>query len=79
MNELLNALMNGWWQAIVLTAIVWIILRDLPRVSAATRLAIWQVTLAVVLLLPAIQLIPMPREAVRTAPKREQTDRKSVV
>ncbi|MCX6613254.1 MAG: M56 family metallopeptidase [Acidobacteria bacterium] len=69
----MNELMNAWWQAIVLTAIVWIVLRDLPRVSAATRLAIWQVTLAVVLLLPALQLIPMPREAPRGAPIRPQS------
>ena len=69
----MNEILNSWWQAILLTAIVWMILRDLPRVSAATRLAIWQATLAVVLLLPAIQLIPMPREAARSAPQRAQT------
>ena len=48
MNTFLEAVINGWWQGIVLTAMVWLVLRDLPRVSAATRVAIWQVTLAVV-------------------------------
>jgi beta-lactamase regulating signal transducer with metallopeptidase domain len=74
----MNEILNGWWQGILLTAIVWIILRDLPRVSAATRLAIWQVTLAVVLLLPVIQLIPMPREVVRTEAKRQQESVKAI-
>ncbi len=40
---------------------VWLVLRDLPRVSAATRVAIWQVTLGVVLLLPLLQRITVPR------------------
>lgn len=74
MNEVLEAVLNAWWQAILLTAIVWIILRDLPRVSAATRLAIWQVTLAVVLLLPALQLIPVPRETPRSGPLPPQAN-----
>src|SRR5260370_9686247 len=59
MNTFLEAVMNGWWQGIVLTLLVWLALRDLPRISAATRLAIWQVTLLVVLLLPALQRIPL--------------------
>ena len=61
MNTFLEAAINGWWQGIVLTLMVWLVLRDLPRVSAATRVAIWQVTLGVVLLLPLLQRIPVPR------------------
>ena len=61
MNTFLEAAINAWWQGIVLTLMVWLVLRDLPRVSAATRVAIWQVTLGVVLLLPLLQRIPAPR------------------
>ena len=57
-NTIFEAILNGWWQGIVLTLLVWLVLRDLPRISASTRLAIWHVTLAVVLLLPAVQRIP---------------------
>ena len=59
MNLFLEAVINGWWQGIVLTMLVWLVLRDLPRASAATRVAIWQVTLVVVLLLPLLQRIPL--------------------
>ncbi|MBI3210535.1 MAG: M56 family metallopeptidase [Candidatus Solibacter usitatus] len=60
MNTFLEALLNGWWQGILLTLLVWLVLRDLPRISAATRLALWHTTLLVVLLLPALQRIPLP-------------------
>jgi hypothetical protein len=46
MNTFLEAILNAWWQGILLTLLVWLVLRDLPRVSAATRLAIWQFTLS---------------------------------
>lgn len=52
MTTFFEAILNGWWQGILLTLLVWIVLRDLPRISAATRLAIWQLTLLIVLLLP---------------------------
>ena len=57
-NTIFETILNGWWQGIVLTVLVWLVLRDLPRISASTRLAIWHVTLAMVLLLPALQRIP---------------------
>ena len=60
MNPFFEAILNGWWQGIVLTLLVWLVMRDLPRISAATRLAIWQVTLVIVLLLPGLQRIPLP-------------------
>src|SRR5262245_48407147 len=60
MSTFLEAMVNGWWQGIILTLLVWLVLRDLPRFSAATRLAIWHVTLLIVLLLPALQRIPLP-------------------
>jgi beta-lactamase regulating signal transducer with metallopeptidase domain len=60
MNAFLEAVINGWWQGILLTLVVWLVLRDWPRISAATRLAIWQFTLALVIVLPALQNVPMP-------------------
>ena len=48
----MEAVLNGWWQGIALTLLVWLVLRELPRVNAATKVAIWQITLAAVILLP---------------------------
>lgn len=64
---LLMAIWNGWWQGIVLTAVVWLVMRDMPRIGAATRLAIWQLTLLAVVALPVLQrapgwLMPAPPE-----------------
>ena len=53
-----NALANSLWQGGLLSLAVWFVLRHLTRYSAATRLALWQVTLAVVLLLPALRQLP---------------------
>jgi beta-lactamase regulating signal transducer with metallopeptidase domain len=55
---LLMAIWNGWWQGIVLTAVVWLVMRDMPRIGAATRLAIWQLTLLAVVALPVLQRVP---------------------
>ena len=52
MNTFMEAVLNGWWQGIALTLLVWLVLRELPRVNAATKVAIWQITLAAVILLP---------------------------
>ncbi|WP_031496673.1 M56 family metallopeptidase [Bryobacter aggregatus] len=60
MSIFLEGFFNGWWQGIVLTLLVWLVLRDLPRVSAATKASIWQLTLLVVILLPLLQRIPLP-------------------
>lgn len=38
---------------------VWLVLRRQSRCSAATRLAIWQLTLTIVLLLPALRQLPL--------------------
>ncbi len=53
-----TAFANSLWQGALLSLAVWFVLRHLTRFSAATRLAIWQVTLAVVLLLPALRQLP---------------------
>lgn len=59
MKTFFEAVLNGWWQGIVLTMMMWVVLRELRRVNAATKAAIWQVTLVVVVLLPALQRVPL--------------------
>ena len=56
------ALANGALEGALLTAIVWLALRAVPRraLNAATRYALWWATLAVVLTLPALHM-PLPR------------------
>lgn len=62
MNESLSSsLLNSLWQGTLLTFAVWLVLRRQTRCSAATRLAIWQLTLAVVLFLPALRQVPLDR------------------
>jgi bla regulator protein blaR1 len=51
--ELLLAVLNSFWQAAVVAALVWAAVRVLPKVNAATRYAIWWAVLGVVLALPA--------------------------
>ena len=41
LSTVLMALMNSLWQSALLAALVWLALRFAPRVSAATRFAIW--------------------------------------
>jgi len=59
---ILDALVNSLWQALAVTALVWLVLKFVPRINAATRHAIWWAALAVVLVLPAApRLIRMMR------------------
>jgi hypothetical protein len=37
----LSAVVNSLWQALAVTVLVWLALRFLPRMNAATRHAIW--------------------------------------
>src|SRR5437763_332531 len=54
MNRALAALVNGGLLSGLLTVVVWLVLRIVPRrmLNAATRYAVWWVTLTVVVLLP---------------------------
>jgi beta-lactamase regulating signal transducer with metallopeptidase domain len=47
-----SSVLNGIGQGLILTGLVWLVLRALPRTPAATRYAVWVLTLAVVVLLP---------------------------
>jgi bla regulator protein BlaR1 len=50
--QILDAVVNSLWQAVAITAAVWLVLRFATRLNAATRHAIWWAALAVVLILP---------------------------
>jgi TonB family protein len=48
-----NVLFNGLWQGALLVAIAWLLTRLIPRSNAATRYAVWFVTL------PALAVVPV--------------------
>ena len=62
----LMAVINTLWQALAVAAVMWFILRLMPRVNAATRHAVWWAVLALVVLMPLITLLP--RRAPQFAP-----------
>ena len=62
----LMAVINTLWQAMAVAAVMWFILRLMPRVNAATRHAVWWAVLALVVLMPLITLLP--RRAPQPAP-----------
>jgi beta-lactamase regulating signal transducer with metallopeptidase domain len=47
-----EALLNGLWQGAALVALVWCLLKIIPRINATTRYVIWWVTLIAVICLP---------------------------
>jgi beta-lactamase regulating signal transducer with metallopeptidase domain len=66
----LMAVLNTLWQALAVAAVMWFILRLMPRVNAATRHAVWWAVLALVVLMPLTILLPrrapVPSAAVGT-------------
>lgn len=56
-HRLLGALLNGGYQGLLLTASVGLGLRLMPRSNAATRHAVWFVTLLVVAALPVFHFV----------------------
>ena len=56
-HQVLSALLNGAYQGLLLTAVIWTGLKLLPRGNAATRHSVWLVTLAVVAALPVLHLL----------------------
>jgi uncharacterized protein (TIGR03435 family) len=75
---ILSAVVNSLWQALVVAVLVWLALRFMPRINAATRYAIWWAALGVVLILPvAPRLIsmmrPHPKPIAVTAVKTPKT------
>jgi beta-lactamase regulating signal transducer with metallopeptidase domain len=56
MRLLAEAVLNGLWQGLLLTALIWLGLRLAAQTSAATRFGIWWATLGVMLALPLVHL-----------------------
>lgn len=53
-TDIFVPLLNSLWQGASIAALVWIAMRFLPRLNAATRYVIWWIGLAVVLVLPLL-------------------------
>ncbi|HKQ78419.1 MAG TPA: M56 family metallopeptidase [Blastocatellia bacterium] len=54
---LLEALLNTLWQGMLITALVWLLLRFIKRLSATTRHAVWLVTLLTIGALPLVGFV----------------------
>ncbi|HEX5736653.1 MAG TPA: M56 family metallopeptidase [Blastocatellia bacterium] len=60
-----EAMLNGLWQGVLLVAVVWCLLKAIPRLNATTRYAIWWAALIAVVCLPiaAARNYDLAREA----------------
>src|SRR5579863_9490983 len=56
----LTAVLNTLWLALAVAAVMWLALRWMPRVNAATRHAIWWAVMALIVLLPLASLLRRP-------------------
>jgi beta-lactamase regulating signal transducer with metallopeptidase domain len=69
----LTAFLNTLWLAFAVAAVIWLSLRLMPRVNAATRHAVWWGVLALVVILPLATLLPrVVRPAAPPAPPENQ-------
>ena len=69
MNTILEVFLNTFWQAAAVALLVWAALRWMPRINAATRGVVWWSVLALVLLLPVMRMVRLPRRTtVQPAP-----------
>jgi beta-lactamase regulating signal transducer with metallopeptidase domain len=65
-NFAMTTFLNGIWQGALLAAAMWIALKLLPRVNAATRFTIFWLTLAAVAILPfGPMMLTAPEESLR--------------
>jgi hypothetical protein len=68
----LTAVLNTLWLALSVTAVIWLALRLMPRVNAATRHAVWWAVLALVVAMPLAIVLPRPAPPV-PSPARTET------
>ncbi|MBO0720181.1 MAG: HEAT repeat domain-containing protein [Blastocatellia bacterium] len=61
-RTLLEALLNSFWQGLIITALVWLSFHFVRRISATTRHAVWLVCLLTIGALPAIVLLSPVRQ-----------------
>jgi beta-lactamase regulating signal transducer with metallopeptidase domain len=59
----LAAVLNTLWIGAAVAAAAWVVLRQFPRINAATRYAIWWAVLAAVVAVPAVSLYGSAPEA----------------
>jgi beta-lactamase regulating signal transducer with metallopeptidase domain len=52
----IEAVLNTFWQSVLLALLAWLAMRWSPRMNAATRCAIWWAVLAGIVLLPVIRV-----------------------
>lgn len=70
-HRLLGALLNGGYQGLVLTLVIWLSVKMGPRLNAATRHWVWLVTLGLVAVLPALHfLLPAPNGRTAVGPEK---------
>ncbi len=48
---------DGLWQGVLIVGVVWLVLRSVPKVGAATRYAIWLCALLALALVPALTVV----------------------
>ncbi|MBA0083571.1 MAG: M56 family metallopeptidase [Acidobacteria bacterium Pan2503] len=68
----LSAVLNTLWLALAVAAVIWLALRLMPRVNAATRHAVWWAVLALVVLMPLATLLPRPAPSVPSPARTEK-------
>jgi beta-lactamase regulating signal transducer with metallopeptidase domain len=72
-RPLLEALLNSFWQGVIITALVWLLLRLIRRVSATTRHAVWLVCLLTIGALPLVVLLtPLSHTEPITQPVKQE-------
>jgi beta-lactamase regulating signal transducer with metallopeptidase domain/DUF4097 and DUF4098 domain-containing protein YvlB len=64
----MSALLNGLWQGMLLTVVVWAAMKAVPGLNAATRHVLWWITLAAVLMLPFAGTPGGPSDPALSAP-----------
>ncbi|MDX2031579.1 MAG: M56 family metallopeptidase [Blastocatellia bacterium] len=72
---LLEAMLNGIWQGVLIVALVWGMLRVARTISATTRHAVWLVSLLAIAALPVIGLIAKGVEGLSSRAVAEPTPR----
>ena len=68
----LTAFLNTLWLALAVATVMWLVLRLMPRVNAATRHAVWWAVLGLVALMPLASLLPRPSSPASSAAPMEK-------
>jgi beta-lactamase regulating signal transducer with metallopeptidase domain len=68
----LTAILNTLWLAFAVAAVIWLALRLMPRINAATRHAVWWTVLALIVLMPLATLLPRPATPVSSPTQTEK-------